>query len=172
MFVLKIISNSLSISILPVVCMINAIDSYIARKDAINGNDYTRMMIVRRVIMTKDENFIDSWFFNTRFDNDLLFLKNLHRRTNALSNKDSVPDKTNKLWISWSNAKAMLNKDDVDYYKEVMYFTAVMAKKIDDYAVNNMLNGDSTVARILYELDSIKSCAYELLEVRDVTSGQ
>jgi hypothetical protein len=60
--------------------------------------------------------------------------------------------------------KSMLDINDKDYYREVMYFIAIMAKKIDDYSKNNLLNGDQTISRILYELDEIKVCKYELLE--------
>ena len=113
-----------------------------------------------------------SWFYNTSMPNSIRYLHLLSKRVNAMADANAIPDESHKLWITWSNMKLMLNKADGDYYREVMYFSAVMSMKIDDYAVNNMLNGDSTVARILYELDSIKPCAYELLEVIDVTSGQ
>lgn len=106
-----------------------------------------------------------NWVFNTRFKGDLEYLKSLHRRTNSLADKNAIPDINHALWIPWSNMKAMLDKNDVDYYTEVMHFTAVMAKKIDDYALTNMLSGDQTVAKILAELDEIKPCAYELLEI-------
>lgn len=47
--------------------------------------------------------------------------------------------------------KAMLDTNDKDYYREVMYFTAVMTKKIDDYSNNNnLLNKDQTISCIIY----------------------
>lgn len=107
----------------------------------------------------------DLWFFNKRFDGDLDHLNSLHKRVNALANKDAVPDDNNKLWIVWSNMKAMLNKEDTNYYNEVIYFTAVMAKKIDDYSKNNLLDGNQTISKILYELDVLKPCVYEILEL-------
>lgn len=105
------------------------------------------------------------WFFNNRFDDDVIYLKNLHKRVNTFADKDAIPDQSNNLWIQWSNMKAMLNTTDHDYYSEIIYFTAVMAKKIDEYAVNNMLTGDSTVARLLYELNEIAVCDYSLLDI-------
>lgn len=92
------------------------------------------------------------------------YLRSLHKRINAFADKTAIPDKSNNLWIMWSNLKCMLNERDSDYYTEVMYFTAVMARKIDVYSKLNMLDGDSTVAKILYELDQLKPCRYELLE--------
>ena len=78
---------------------------------------------------------------------------------------NAVPNASHTLWIQWSNMKLMLNKDDSDYYQEVMYFSAVMSMKIDEYAKTNMLKDDSTVARLLYELDELKPCNYELLAI-------
>lgn len=103
------------------------------------------------------------WVNNTRFDGDLTYLNALHKRVNALADNNAIPDVSNTLWITWTNMKAMLNKDDTDYYSEVMYFSAVMAKKIDEYSTNNMLSGDPTIAKILSELDNLKPCSYELL---------
>lgn len=111
------------------------------------------------------KHYDNNWLFKTRFEGDLTYLNALHRRVNALADNNAIPDKTNHLWITWSNMKAMLNKDDRDYYAEVMYFTAVMAKKIDDYSTNNMLSGNPTIAKILSELDNLKPCAYELLDL-------
>ena len=105
------------------------------------------------------------WINNTRFDGDLAYLNALHRRVNALVDPLAIPDTTHQLWITWSNMKAMLNKDDSDYYSEVIYFSAVMAKKIDDYSINNMLSDNPTIAKILSELDNLKTCAYELLDL-------
>lgn len=105
----------------------------------------------------------NNWLFKTRFEGDLTYLNALHKRVNALADNNAIPDVSNTLWITWTNMKAMLNKDDTDYYSEVMYFTAVMAKKIDDYSTNNMLSGNPTIAKILSELDNLKPCAYELL---------
>lgn len=105
-----------------------------------------------------------NWVFNNRFDGDIDYLKSLHKRVNSLADKNAIPNHNHVLWTVWSNMKVMLDKNNPDYYQEVMYFTAVMAKKIDDYAINNMLTGDPTVAKILAELDEIKPCAYELLE--------
>lgn len=94
----------------------------------------------------------------------MAYLQSLHKRVNALADEKAIPDQSDKLWIMWSNLKAMLNENDSDYYTEVMYFTAVMAKKIDLFATSNMLVGNPTVARILFELDQMKPCVYELLE--------
>ena len=105
----------------------------------------------------------NNWLFKTRFDGDLTYLNALHKRVNALADNNAIPDVSNTLWITWTNMKAMLNKDDTDYYSEVMYFSAVMAKKIDEYSTNNMLSGDPTIAKILSELDNLKPCSYELL---------
>ena len=107
----------------------------------------------------------DHWFFNTRFEGDLQYLKLFSKRCKRYADVNAVPDKTNKLWIVWSNMKPMLCKDDPDYYREVMYFTAVMSKKIDDYSQTNMLDGDQTVGRIFYELDEITFCQYDLLNI-------
>lgn len=100
--------------------------------------------------------------FKNRFDGDIDYLKSLHKRVNAFAS-DSIPDKTHALWVSWSNMKAMLDVNDPDYYSEVIYFTAVMAKKIDDYSKDHMLAGDQTISCILYEMDMMKPCVYELL---------
>ena len=105
----------------------------------------------------------NNWLFKTRFDGDLTYLNALHKRVNALADNNAIPDVSNTLWITWTNMKAMLNKDDTDYYSEVMYFSAVMAKKIDEYSTNNMLSGDPTIAKILSELDNLKPCSFELL---------
>lgn len=104
------------------------------------------------------------WVFNSRYDGDIEYLKSLHKRVNAFANKDAIPDEKNKLWSCWSNMKMMLNKEDDGYYTEVMYFSAVMAMKIDKYSENHLLSGDQTVAKILYEIDQLKPCSYELLE--------
>lgn len=105
----------------------------------------------------------NNWLFKTRVEGDLTYLNALHKRVNALADNNAIPDVSNTLWITWTNMKAMLNKDDTDYYSEVMYFSAVMAKKIDEYSTNNMLSGDPTIAKILSELDNLKPCSYELL---------
>ena len=99
--------------------------------------------------------------FATRFDGDIDYLKSLHLRVNKLADVNAIPDPKNNLWILWSNMKLMFDLDD---YAEVMYFTACMARRIDQYSTDHMLTGDQTVAKILYELDSIKPCAYERLQ--------
>lgn len=107
------------------------------------------------------------WVFQQRFDGDLVYLKALHKRVNAFADDKAIPDKTSKLWCIWSNIKAMLCETDADYYVEVMYFTSLMAKKIDEYSNENMLTGDPTIAKILYELDVIKPCDYSCLELNE-----
>ncbi len=106
-----------------------------------------------------------SWFFNTSMPNSIYYLHLLSKRANAMADANTIPDESHKLWITWSNMKLMLNKADEDYYREVMYFSAVMSMKIDEYAKTNMLKDDSTVARLLYELDELKPCNYELLAI-------
>lgn len=100
-----------------------------------------------------------------RFDGDFDYLSSLHKRVSAFADQNAVPYTNNKLWILWSNLKLMLDKNQgVDYNIDVMYFTAVMAKEIDIYSQSHMLTGDSTVAKILFELDSIKVAKYELID--------
>ncbi len=106
-----------------------------------------------------------SWFFNTNIPNSIYYLHLLSKRANAMADANAVPDESHKLWIPWANMKLMLNKVDEDYYREVMYFSAVMSMKIDEYAKTNMLKDDSTVSRLLYELDELKPCNNELLEI-------
>lgn len=100
-----------------------------------------------------------------RFEGDFDYLSSLHKRVSALADQNAVPDVNNKLWVLWSNMKHMLDKNQgVEYNIDVMYFTAVMAKEIDIYSQTHMLTGDSTVAKILFELDDIKIAKYELVD--------
>ena len=102
--------------------------------------------------------------FATRFDGDLKYLVDMHKRVDKLADANAIPDVNNKLWILWSNLKLMLDKNDSDYYTEIIYFTAVMCQKIELYSKNNLLDGDKTVSKILYEMDMLKPCDYKFLK--------
>lgn len=101
--------------------------------------------------------------FMSRFTEDINYLHMLQKRIIAFGNKDAVPDINNKLWILWQNIQACLNKEDNNYYIEVLIFSANISKKIEEYSLTHMLKDDSTVSRLLYELDCLKVCNYQYL---------
>ena len=105
----------------------------------------------------------NSFLCCTRFTGDIALLKSLNKRIQFLPDEHAIPNTQDSLWIFWSNLKAMLDENSEDYLVEVIYFTALMAKKIDSFAENNMLTGNATVAKILHELDKLKVCDYEML---------
>lgn len=105
-------------------------------------------------------------------DNSVLTLKSMKKRVLSFADKDCIIDKEHKLWIAWSNYKLFL--DACPDYKikpkkerklkrhnqrmiiDMQYNIHLLTKfalVFDAFCEKNMLSGDKTVAKILYEWD-------------------
>jgi len=75
------------------------------------------------------------------------------KRANAFAIEDKIKiDNNHPLAAAWENCKMFI---DAEEDEEDMFYTIVcldwFAEKLDNYAKNNMLNGDMNIARMLYE---------------------